>query len=164
MHETDSHGLAKEKVNELRFFFGYRLILSSFGFFFFFVITFLRIKTKIGWDTSRNEKVKKFPRCRVKYLYACFCACGNTKTANIMLNYYYGLVEFYGISNLAGYLKPNPVYTYIWCMGFVNWVCRKHYLTSQSSFVCTQSKYLKYCNTNNWICLHTVKWLYIHDL
>ena len=27
--------------------------------------------------------------------------------------YIYDLVEFYGISNIVGYLMPNPIYTYI---------------------------------------------------
>ena len=30
----------------------------------------------------------------------------------LVLNQLYGLVEFYDISTLVGYLKQNPVYTY----------------------------------------------------
>ena len=30
-----------------------------------------------------------------------------------VLNIWFGLVGFYGISNIVGYLMPNPLYTYI---------------------------------------------------
>ena len=39
----------------------------------------------------------------------------------------FGLVGFYGISTIVGYLKPNPLYTYIlhtydlFCLGFMSY-------------------------------------------
>ena len=36
--------------------------------------------------------------------------CNATET---LTNFWFGLVVLYGISTLAGYLMPNPVYTYI---------------------------------------------------
>ena len=33
------------------------------------------------------------------------------------------LVVFYGISNLVGYLKPNPIYTYISNIYDLVWLC-----------------------------------------
>ena len=36
-------------------------------------------------------------------------------TLYIYIKYiWFGLVWFYGISTIVGYLKPNPLYTYIW--------------------------------------------------
>ena len=34
-----------------------------------------------------------------------------------------GLVGFYGISSIIGYLMPNPFYTYILNIGFLNTFC-----------------------------------------
>ena len=36
-----------------------------------------------------------------------------TKFFHWVGNYSVGLVKFYGISTIVGYLMPNPVYTYI---------------------------------------------------
>ena len=38
----------------------------------------------------------------------------------------FGLVVFYGISTLVGYLMPNPLYTYIIIIMIIIMSCRKH--------------------------------------
>ena len=35
-----------------------------------------------------------------------------------------GLVGFYGISTIVGYLMPNPVFTYILNIWFINTFCK----------------------------------------
>ena len=77
---------------------------------------------------------------------------------------WFGLVGFYGISTLVGYLMSYPLYTYYIYM-ICKWiVCRYHFKTSQSSFVCTQFNGLSFFIQYKWfyliliICLHTVKW------
>ena len=37
-----------------------------------------------------------------------------------VLNIWFGFVWFYGISNIVGYLMPNPLYTYVLNIWFVN--------------------------------------------
>ena len=58
------------------------------------------------------------------------------------------MVVFYGISTLVGYLMANPVFIYIYM------ICNAEFLTSQSSFVCTQLNAFKYSEwLNSSICL-----------
>ena len=54
------------------------------------------------------------------------------------------LVVFYGISTFIGYLMPKLVYRYIKYMIYKQIVYRKHFYTSQNSFVCTQLNCCKY--------------------
>ena len=44
----------------------------------------------------------------------------------------FGLVSFYGISNIVGYLMPNAVYTYILNIWFVNTFYRYTQLNDQT--------------------------------
>ena len=37
----------------------------------------------------------------------------NAKSSVYIYIYIYGLIGFYGISNIVSYLRPNPLYTYI---------------------------------------------------
>ena len=53
------------------------------------------------------------------------------------------MVWFYGISNIAGYLIPNPFYTYI------NYMISKHILK------------LTFLNKSKLVFLHIVKWFYL---
>ena len=50
-----------------------------------------------------------------------------------------GLVWFYGISTIVGYLMPNPVFTYISNIWFLNTFCRYRHLEDQKAlFLTTQ--------------------------
>ena len=49
-----------------------------------------------------------------------------------------GLIWFYGISTVVGHLMPNPFYTYILNIWFLNTFCTWHFETSLSLFFCTQ--------------------------
>ena len=73
-----------------------------------------RIDCPVGWG------------CRIHQLYFCRavrpppneCSRYDTKQsvaeAPVMLNLaWFGLIWFYGMSNIVGYLMPNPFYTYI---------------------------------------------------
>ena len=58
---------------------------------------------------------------------------------------WFGLVWFYGISTLVGYLMPNPLYTYIldnmiWC-DWVSWHISPCRLFNGKSFL---NIYIKY--------------------
>ena len=60
--------------------------------------------------------------------------------------FWFGLVGFYGISTIVGYLMPNSVYTYIsniWLdnLYFVDNVFKQDII----SYVCTQLNDFKYC-------------------
>ena len=46
--------------------------------------------------------------------------------------FFFGLVWFYGISTIVGYLMLNPVFTYIWNIWFVNTFCRYTQLNHQT--------------------------------
>ena len=37
----------------------------------------------------------------------------NTQYSSLVINIWFGLVVFYGISTIVGYLMPNLLYTYI---------------------------------------------------
>ena len=63
-----------------------------------------------------------------------------------MIFYTNGLVWFYGISTIVGYLMSNPVYSYILNIWFVN-----------KSTKLNGSKYC-YVWLISVICLHTVQW------
>ena len=70
-----------------------------------------------------------------------------------------GLVWFYGISTIVGYLMPNPVYTYIKyiiCKRFVD-----NILNEPELIFCTQLNGFKYFNLLLIICLHKVKWFQV---
>ena len=76
------------------------------------------------------------------------------------------LVEFYGISNLVGYLIPNPIYT-----NRIKYRIYRQILsitslkgTWSSFIVCTvfQQLLCRSKNLTSVICWHTVKWLYIY--
>ena len=52
------------------------------------------------------------------YIYVCVCVCVYQEHINIYLSNtnildLVWLVGFYGISTIIGYLKPNPLYTYL---------------------------------------------------
>ena len=49
------------------------------------------------------------------------------------LRRYNWLVEFYGISTIVGYLMPNPVFTYILNIWFINTFCRDTQLNEPGS-------------------------------
>ena len=77
----------------------------------------------------------------------------------------WGLVGFYGISTIFGYLMPNPVFTYIkW---FVNsfgryifkWAWAHSFVHSE--MVSSISIQHKYFYLRLIICLHTIKWFQI---
>ena len=63
--------------------------------------------------------------CRVLWHINC-CRLFNTKSfLYIYIKYiWFGLVKFYGISPLVGYLISNPFYTYILDMIWFGWVLR----------------------------------------
>ena len=51
---------------------------------------------------------------------------------NLKMPDWFGLVWFYGISNIVGYLMPNPVFTFILNIWFVNTFCRYTQLNDQT--------------------------------
>ena len=53
---------------------------------------------------------------------------------------WFGLVAFYGISTIVGYLMPNPLYTYIYYM-----ICKQNLLNMSKLIFSTQLNDFKYC-------------------
>ena len=53
---------------------------------------------------KNKNKIKEFLKRNSKF---------REESKNVKSNVYFGLVGFYGISTIVGYLMPNPLYTYI---------------------------------------------------
>ena len=80
------------------------------------------------------------------------CRLFNAKSSlYIYIKYiWFGLVGFYGISTLVGYLMPNPLYTYILNMiwlGWVLWHIKPLWLFNAKSSLYIYIKYIWFVNT-----------------
>ena len=60
-------------------------------------------------------------------------------------HYVYGLVWFYGISTIVGYLMPNPVFTYTFNIWFVNILLITFLNKAELNFFGSQLNGFKYC-------------------
>ena len=75
---------------------------------------------------------------------------------------WFGLLRFYDIWNIKGYLMSNPLWTYILNIWFVNAFCLNIFKrTSAHSLYTFKWFYVLLCNISH--CLHIFKRIYIHD-
>ena len=102
------------------------------------------------------------------------CRLFNAKSSlYIYIKYiWFGLVDFYGVSTVVGYLMPNPLYTYIlniydlvwfgWVLWHINY-CRlfnaKSYLYIKIRYmICKHILLIIFSNEPKLILFHTIKW------
>ena len=60
--------------------------------------------------------------------------------------WWFGLVWFYSISTIVGYLIPNLFYTYMLSIWFVYRFCKKNIVKRAWAVFCTQLNGFKFCN------------------
>ena len=70
-----------------------------------------------------------------------------------------GLVWFYGISTIVGYLMPDPVFTYMLNIWFVNAFSWCIFIHAWAHFFCSQLNVFKYCYLI-WIILFNINHLF----
>ena len=78
----------------------------------------IRDKDEMKWLVSGKEKQTRDH----KKSHPLYCPCYNILNSRyfVIQHFYFWLIVFYGISTLVDYLIPNPVYSYILNMRFVN--------------------------------------------